>query len=66
MAIEDRIFSDLAPGMKLTIAGAAARYQVHYSTAQKALRKLWRQKFLKRHMRIGGRLEYEGKQERLV
>jgi len=65
MAIEDQIIQDLTPGMKLTIAGAKSRYQTSYSSAQKALRKLWRHKFLKRD-KSGRVLEYEGVQERLV
>jgi DNA-binding GntR family transcriptional regulator len=65
MAIEDQIVQDLTPGMKLTIVGATSRYQVSYSSAQKALRRLWMNKFLKREKR-GKVLEYEGVQERLV
>lgn len=65
MAIEDQITQDLTPGMKLTIAGAAKRYQVSYSTAQKGLRKLWRAEWLTR-TKTGKKLEYEGKQERLI
>jgi len=66
MAIEDRIMQDLTPGMKLSIKGAASRYNSAYSTAQKALRVLWRNEFLFRNELSGGKLEYEGKQERLV
>lgn len=65
MAIEDQIIQDLTPGMRLTIAGATSRYQTSYSSAQKALRKLWKHEFLNREKR-GRVLEYEGKQERLV
>lgn len=65
MAIEDQIVQDLTPGMKLTIQGAEKRYQTSYSSAQKALRKLWRNEFLTRN-KSGKRLEYEGVQERLV
>jgi len=65
MAIEDRIIQDLTPGMRLTIQGAAKRYQVAYSTAQKALRKLWKHEFVDREKRKR-ELMYEGKQERLV
>jgi hypothetical protein len=56
---------DMTPGMKLTISGAAARYSTSYSSAQKALRVLWRHQFLKR-AKVGRHLEYEGVQERLV
>lgn len=66
MATEDQIVQDMTPGMKLTILGACDRYNLKYSTAQKALRKLWRHEFLGRQMLHGGRLEYEGKQNRLL
>jgi len=65
MAIVDQITQDLTPGMKLTISGAAKRYQVSYSTAQRGLRELWRYKFVSRN-KVGRMLEYEGVQERLV
>jgi DNA-binding GntR family transcriptional regulator len=65
MAIEDQITQDLTPGMRLTILGAAKRYQVSYSTAQKGLRKLWRAQWLTRR-KVDKILEYEGRQERLV
>ncbi len=65
MAIEDQIIQDLTPGMKLTIRGAKSRYRTSYSSAQKALRKLWLHQFLNRQ-KIGRELEYEGVQERLV
>ena len=65
MAIVDQITQDLTPGMKLTISGAAKRYNVSYSTAQKGLRVLWRHEFVQR-IKLGKRLEYEGVQERLV
>lgn len=65
MAIEDQIIQDLTPGMKLTIAGAKSRYQTSYSSAQKALRKLWLHQFLTRQ-KTGKTLEYEGVQDRLV
>lgn len=65
MAIQDQIIQDMTPGMKLTIDGAARRYCVAYSTAQKALRVLWRHEFLSR-CKIGKHLEYEGVQERLL
>jgi len=59
------IIQDLTPGMKLTIQGATTRYQTSYSSAQKALRKLWQHEFLKRK-KIERILEYEGVQERLI
>ena len=65
MAIEDQIVQDLTPGMKLTIRGATSRYQTSYSSAQKALRKLWTHKFLVRE-KVDNHLQYEGVQERLV
>jgi ribosomal protein S25 len=65
MAATDQIFQDLTPGMKLTISGAMSRYRMSYSTAQKAMRHLWIEGFLKRQ-KVGRVLEYEGKQERLV
>lgn len=65
MAMSDRIMSDFTPGMRLTIRATATRHSVAYSTAQKALRELWRNKFINRH-RVGRELWYEGKQERLL
>ena len=65
MAITDQIFSDISPGMRLTIKATAKRHKVKYSTAQKALRDLWRQGFLDRE-KEGRVLWYEGKQERLI
>ena len=65
MAIEDQIIQDLTPGMKLTIRGATSRYQTSYSSAQKALRNLWKHEFLLRR-KTERVLEYEGVQERLV
>ena len=65
MAIEDQIIQDLTPGMKLTIKGATSRYQTSYSSAQKALRKLWKHEFVSRE-KVDNHLLYEGKQERLV
>lgn len=68
MAIEDQVFEDLTPGMFLTIEGAAERYNVSYSGAQRALRKLWRAGFLKRSQDLNNkrRVIYEGCQERLL
>jgi len=68
MAIEDRIMQDLTPGMQLSIKGAANRYRVAYSTAQKGLRRLWKSEFVNRKRQAGNHneLQYEGKQERLM
>jgi len=65
MAIEDQIIQDLTPGMKLTIRGATTRYRTSYSSAQKALRKLWKHEFVSRE-KVDNHLQYEGVQERLV
>lgn len=65
MAVEDQIMQDLTPGMRITIAGAMTRYKCSYSTAQKALRRLWRQEVVIR-LKREPKLEYEGKQERLI
>ena len=65
MAIEDQIVQDLTPGMKLTIQGATKRYQTSYSSAQKALRKLWKHEFVSRE-KVGNHLQYEGVQELLL
>lgn len=56
---------DLTPGTRLSIKGAASRYNCSYSTAQKSLRILWRAEFISR-LKIQHILWYEGKQERLV
>lgn len=65
MAMSDQIMQDITPGMRLSIKGMAKRHQVSYSTAQKALRELWKHKFLKR-TKEGRELWYEGTQERLL
>lgn len=68
LAIEDAIIQDLTPGMQITAKGAATRYMVAYSTAQKALRRLWRNEFISRGKNSLNKREYvyEGKQERLL
>jgi hypothetical protein len=62
---DDVIYRDFTPGMRLTIDGASRRYKIPYSTAQKALRRLWHGEMILR--RKEGRVYvYEGKQERLM
>lgn len=68
MAVEDAIIADLTPGMQITAKGASKRYGVAYSTAQKALRRLWRSEFISRGKNSRNKREYvyEGRQERLL
>lgn len=65
MTVYDRIYTDLTPGMRITIADAVMRYCVPYKSAQKALRRLWRGEVVRR-VREGRRYVYEGMQGRLA